>query len=148
MGPAVFVRIHSHVTEHVLSQNNTVQLPRVGNHDHSGRVDELVLQLELWVLFRHELGNGLPPQTRSGEDVCLVDGDDGKRGFGSEGDLSGNTGDTFDFWDRVDGLVPCNTVGVGFLTLAEVCESVFVFWSPYRIGSWRERQIRQAMRRL
>ena len=117
---ARYITLYSHVTEHVLGQDDTVELPRVSNHDHGSRVDELVLQLELRVLFGHELSDSLPPQTRGGENVCLVDRNDGKRGFYGKGNLSSDTSDSLDFRDRVDGLVPCDTVGVGFLTFTEV----------------------------
>ena len=116
--------VHSHISEHVLGEHNTVELSRVGDHDHSCGINELVLELELRVFLRHELGDSLPPKTRGGEDIGFVDGDDGEWWVGGESDLRGDSGDTLDFRDRVDGLVPRDTLGVGFLAFTEVYTSV------------------------
>jgi hypothetical protein len=48
---------------------------------------------------------------------------DGKGWVSGQSDLSGDTGDSLDFGDRVDHGIPCNTLGVLFLPLSEVCES-------------------------
>jgi hypothetical protein len=82
-----------------------------------------VVELKLRVLFRHKLGDGLSPQSRSSEDVGLVDGKDGERGVGSKGDLSGDSGDSLDLGDGVDGLVPCDTLLIGLLSVSKVCAS-------------------------
>lgn len=120
--PASFYTLlnRSHITEHVLGQQDTVQLPRVRNHDHSGRVDQLVFELELRVFLRHELCHRLSPESRCGEDVGLVDGCDGEGGFSSESNLSGDSSDSLHFEFGVDTLVPCDTFLVGFLTFTEV----------------------------
>lgn len=79
-----------------------------------------MIQLEFRVLLLHELSDGLPPQSRSSENVGLVDGVHGEgRGFGSS-DLAGDSSDAFDFRDRVGHLVPGDSRSVNFLTVAEV----------------------------
>jgi len=62
------------IAEHVLSQNDTVQLARIGDHDHRGRVNETMvygnpLRGELRI---DRVLNDLPPEPGSGEHIGLV----------------------------------------------------------------------------
>ena len=114
-------RLNPHVTEHVLGQEHTVELARVGDHDHGCRVDQLVLELEVRVVSRHDLRDGLSPESGRGEHVGLVDGDDGERRGCGLRNLGSDVRDSLNLGDGVDGLVPRHAVRVGLLSLAEVC---------------------------
>jgi hypothetical protein len=97
---------HLHVTEQVLRQDDAIELSRVGDDDHGGRVDELMIELELGVLGLEGLGHDFPPEPRGREDVGLVDGVDDKGRVRGEGDLRCDPGDALNLIDTVDHRVP------------------------------------------
>lgn len=110
----------SHVAKEVLGEDDTVELPRVRDHDHRRRVDELVLELEVREFAGHELRNRLAPESRGGEDVGLVDREDREGRVLRLGDLAGDARDALDFRDGVDHVVPSDAFVVNLLALAEV----------------------------
>ena len=109
-----------HVPKHVLRDQNTVKLPRAGDHDHSRRVYQLMLQFQLGVFLSHELSHRLPPESRRSQDIGLVDRDDGKRRISRQGDLSCYASDALHLGDGVDTCVPCDSGSIRFLSLAKV----------------------------
>lgn len=61
------------VAEEVARDDDAVQGSRVSHHQHRGRVDEVVAELELGELVLHRLGNDAAPEARGCEDVGLVE---------------------------------------------------------------------------
>lgn len=113
----------SHIAEQILRQHHAVELSRIGDEDHRGRVDELVVELELRVFAFQRLGHDLPPQTGAREHVGLVDRVDRQGRIGREGDLGGDAGDPLDLVDAVDHRVPGDVLPRGdvvLLALAKV----------------------------
>lgn len=108
------------VTEQVASDNNTVKLPRLLDHDHGRGVNELVLDLELGELLGHDLRHGLPPQPARSEDVGLVQAPHGERGVVLHGKVSRETGDALDLRAGVRLRVHGEAAAVVLLALAEV----------------------------
>lgn len=84
-----------------LTEDDSVQLARVGADEHGGRVDELVVELQVRVLLLEHLRDDSPPEARGREDVGLVDRVDRERGVGALGEVRGEAGDALDFGDRV-----------------------------------------------
>lgn len=95
-----------HITEQVLSEDDTVELFGIRYNDHGGRVNKLVVQLQLRVLVLQRLRRDFPPQPRAGKHICFVDGVDRQRRVCSQSNLSSNTGDALHFSDAVDHGVP------------------------------------------
>lgn len=112
---------HSHIAKHVFGQNHSIQLPRIGNHDHGRRVHELMIQLQLGILLGQSIRHDLPPQPRSSHHVRLIDRVNRERRVCGEGDLSCDAGDTLYFGDGVDCCVPCNPFRARLLSLPKVC---------------------------
>lgn len=54
------------VTKQIASNNNSVQSPRVLDHQHSRAVNQLVPDLKLGELLSHDLADDLAPQTACG----------------------------------------------------------------------------------
>lgn len=92
------------------TEEDTVELARVGADDHSGRVDELVVNGDVGELLGHGVGDGLPPQPRGGQDVGLVDRVDGKRRAGQASEVGAEAGDPLNLLDRVGALVPSDGI--------------------------------------
>lgn len=71
------------VTEQVARHDDAVEGTRALDHQHSRRVDQLVLQLQLGKLLLEQLGDGLAPQPARGQHVGLVQAPDlGRRVLG------------------------------------------------------------------
>lgn len=87
------------------TEDDAVQLPRVGADEHGGRVDELVVELEVRVLLVKRFLDDPTPQPRSREDVGLVDRVDGEWRVGAFREVRGEAGDALDFGDRVGARV-------------------------------------------
>ena len=108
------------VAEEVAGHDDAVQAPRVLHHDHGGRVDKLVLELELGELGRHNLIHDLLPQPAGGQHVGLVQRPDlGGRGA-LQGEVGGQARDALDLGPRVGLRVPGRAVAVVLLARAEV----------------------------
>lgn len=54
-------QIHQHITEKILCENHAVQFAWVSDNQHSCRVNQVVIEGNLWVFFRQGLGDDLPP---------------------------------------------------------------------------------------
>lgn len=108
------------VTEQVASDNNTVKLSRLLDHDHGRGVNELVLHLELGELLGHDLRHGLPPQPARREDVGLVQAPHGKRGVVLQSEVGRKAGDTLDLRAGVRLRVHGEAAAVVLLAVAEV----------------------------
>jgi hypothetical protein len=113
-------RRHAHVTEQVFRDDDAVQLSRVGDHDHRGGVHQMMVERQLRVLLFHQGRHGLPPETGRGQDVGLVDRVDGQGWVRCQCALGGDTGDAFDFRDRVRGRVGRDSVFPGFDAVTKV----------------------------
>ena len=87
------------------TEDDAVQLARVGADEHGGRVDELVVELEVRVLLVKHFLDDATPQPRSREDVGLVDRVDGEWRVGAFREVRGEAGDALDFGDRVGARV-------------------------------------------
>lgn len=81
------------ITEQVASNNNTVQLTGVLDHEHSSGVNEVVTNGDLGVLLLHNLGDDLTPQTAGSEDVGLVQAPDGQGRVVLQSEVGGKTDD-------------------------------------------------------
>lgn len=60
------------VAKQVAGNDDAVEGSGVLDHDHGSRVDQLVAELELGELLLHNLRHDLPPQSRGGENIGLV----------------------------------------------------------------------------
>lgn len=67
------------VAKEVAGDDDAVEGLGVLDHQHGGRVDEMVAKLELRELLLHDLSKDLPPQTAGRQDVGLVKTPDGRR---------------------------------------------------------------------
>ena len=65
---------NSHVTEQVFGQDNTIQLFGICDHDHSRRVDKLMIEFQLRILVLECLRHNLPPKSGACQDISLVNG--------------------------------------------------------------------------
>lgn len=93
--------IANNITEQVASNNNTVQLTGVLDHEHSGRVNEVVTNGDLGVFLLHNLGDNLAPQTAGSEDIGLVQTPDGQGRVVLQSEVGGETDDALDLLARV-----------------------------------------------
>lgn len=84
------------VAKQVAGHDNAVKGPGALDHQHSGRVNQLVLQLQLRELVLEEIGDRLPPQTARSQHVGLVETPDLGRRVLSEGQEGRQTGDALD----------------------------------------------------
>lgn len=112
--------VTDNITKQVASNNNTIQLPRVLDHNHSRRVNKLVPNLHLRELLLENLRHNLTPQPTRRENIGLVQTPHGERRVVLQGHVGGETGDAFDFGARVRLCVQCVAVAVVFLAVAEV----------------------------
>lgn len=112
--------VGDNVTEQVTCDDDTIQLARVLDHDHSSRINKLVLDLELGEFLGHDLGDGLAPQTAGREDIGLVERPDGERRVVLEGEVGAEAGDALDLGARVGLRVQGVAAAVVFLALAKV----------------------------
>lgn len=108
------------VTKQVASDNDAVQGTRVLDHQHGGRVDKVVANLQLRELVRHDLSHDLAPQTRRRQHVCLVERPDRERRVGLQGQVCGEAHDALDLGAGVRLGVPGVAVAGVLLALAEV----------------------------
>lgn len=60
------------IAKEVARHDNTVECAGALDHQHSRRVDQLMLQLQLRELILEQLRDSLPPQTTRSKHVCLV----------------------------------------------------------------------------
>ena len=119
--------VREDVAKHVFGEDDAVELARVGDHDHGGRVYELVVARDAGGL---ELGvdrvlDDAAPETGGGEYVSLVDGVDDGRRVGLEGEVGGESGDALHVVAVVDHGVERvadrgGVVEIGLLALAKV----------------------------
>lgn len=82
-----------------------------------------MVELEIGVVLLHHLGNGLPPESRGGENVGLVDGVDGEGRSFCSSNLASDSSDSLDFRDGVGHLVPGDSGSVDLLSVSEVNSS-------------------------
>lgn len=108
------------ITEQVTRDNNAVQLTGVLNHNHSRRINKLVLNLQLWELLRHDLGDGLPPQPTRSQHVGLIQTPHGERGVVLQSKVGREARDPLDLGARVRLRVHGVAAAVIFLAVTEV----------------------------
>ena len=96
-----------HITKKVLGKDDTIELPWARDDNHGCRIDQVVVQRQLWIFAFDRLGNNLPPQPGRSEYVRLVDRVNSEWRVGSERDLSSDTGNAFDLLNAIDHRVPC-----------------------------------------
>lgn len=60
------------ISKQIARDNNTIQRSWVLNHQHGSTINEMMTDLQLRKLLRHQLRNSLPPQSRSRQDVRLI----------------------------------------------------------------------------
>lgn len=112
--------ITNDITEQVTRNNNAVQLTGVLNHNHSSRVNQLVLNLQLRELLRHDLSDGLSPQTTRSQHIGLIQTPHGERGVVLQGKVCGEASDALDFGAGVGLRVHGVAAAVVFLAVSEV----------------------------
>lgn len=112
--------VRDNVAKEILGNDNTVELAWVCDHHHGGRVDKVVLELELGVLGLHDTSEGLAPETGSGHDVCLVERGNLHWWLGGEGNLSCHTSDALDLGLGVLANVLCPAFLIWLNALSEV----------------------------
>jgi len=79
--------VGDHVAKGVVGEDHAVERARVGRQEQRRRVRQLVRELHLGELSPQRLLDDLPPETRRGQHVGLVEGDDGPGGVVAEGEL-------------------------------------------------------------
>lgn len=89
------------VAEQIAGHDDAVEGAGALDHEHGGRVDELVLELQLGELVLEEVGDGLAPQAAGGEHVGLVETPDLGRGVLGEGQEGRQAGDALDLGPAV-----------------------------------------------
>lgn len=112
--------VADNITEQVARNNNTVQLTGILDHKHSGRVNQVVTDLNLRELLGHNLSNDLAPQTASSEDIGLVQTPHGERGVVLQSKVAREAGDALDLGARVGLGVHGEAGPVVLLAVAEV----------------------------
>jgi hypothetical protein len=108
------------VAEQVAGDNHTVERARVLDHQHGGRVNEVVAQLQLRELLLHDLGHDLAPQAAGGHHVGLVERPDGRRRVLGQREVCGETSDALDLMAVVGLGVAGVAAAVVLGALAEV----------------------------
>lgn len=89
------------VSEQVGGDDDSVEGPRVLDHDHGGRVNQLVFEFQLGEFLLHGLGEDAAPEPAGGEHVGLVQTPDfAGRGFG-QGQVGRQAGDSLNLPARV-----------------------------------------------
>lgn len=112
--------VGNNVAEQVASDNDTVECCGVLDHDHGGGINKLVAELELRVIPLHDLGDNLPPQSASGENVGLVERPDRSWRVFGKSEVCGQMSDALNLSARVRLSVHCVATSIILLALAEV----------------------------
>ena len=108
------------VAEQVAGHDDTVEGPRVLDHQHSSRVDQVVAELQLRELLLHDLRHNLAPQAAGGHHVGLVERPDGRGRVLGQSEVSSKTSDALDLVAVVGLCVASVAAAVVFCALAEV----------------------------
>lgn len=85
--------IANNITKQVAGDHHTVQRPRVLDHQHSRRVNQLVVHRQLRELLLKHLRHNLSPQSARGQNVGLVQTPDLGRGVLAQSQETSQTGD-------------------------------------------------------
>ena len=83
------------------TENDAVELARVGADDHRGRVDERVVELDVGELGGHDVCDDAAPEPARGEHVGLVDRVDLERGVAQAGEVRREAGDARHLRDQI-----------------------------------------------
>lgn len=108
------------ITEQVASDNNPIQLSRVLNHDHGGRVNKLVFNLHLREFLGHDLRHRLAPQPTRRKNIGLVQTPHRQRRVVLQGEVCRETSDALDFSTRIRLRVQRVAATIVLLALAEI----------------------------
>lgn len=108
------------ITKQVARHDDSVQRTRALHHQHGGRVDQLVLELELGELVLEQLRDGLPPQTAGSQDVGLVETPDLGGRVLRQSQVSRQTSDPLDLGPAVGLRVHGEPGPVVLLAIAEI----------------------------
>ena len=108
------------VAEQVAGHDDTVEGPRVLDHQHSSRVDQVVAELQLRELLLHDLSHDLAPQSAGGHHVGLVERPDRRGRVLGQSEVGSKTSDAFDLVAVVGLGVAGVAAAVVLCALAEV----------------------------
>lgn len=108
------------ITEEVARDDDAIERARLLHQQHGGAVDQVVADLELGELVGDDVGDGLAPQPRCCEHVGLVQRPHRQRGIVGQREVRGEPRDALNLRPRVRLNVPCDSVAVVLLAVAEV----------------------------
>jgi hypothetical protein len=112
--------VGNNITKQVASDNDSVELAGVLDHEHSSGVDQVVTKLQLREFVGDNLCHDFAPQSACGEHIGLVQTPDGEGRVVLEGKVGGEASDALNLGTRVGFCVESEAVAVVFLAVTEV----------------------------
>lgn len=112
--------VRNDVAKEIARDDDTIQLARVLDHEHSRRVNQMVTQLQLRELLGHDLRNNLAPKSAGREHIGLVQTPHWQGRVTLQREVAGKTRDALNLGARVRFRVESEAVAFVFLAIPKV----------------------------